>query len=52
MDDATVANREKRAIHNLVHASENEEEARHEIQFWFAPEEIHNYKRAEEEIMF
>jgi nucleoside-diphosphate kinase len=52
VDDATAANRDKRAIHNLVHASENEDEASHEIQFWFAPEEIHDYKRAEDDIMF
>jgi len=52
VDDATAANRDKRAIHNLVHASENEKEAEHELQFWFAPEEIHDYKRAEEDIMF
>lgn len=52
VDDATAANREKRAIHNLVHASETKEEAEHEIAFWFAPEEIHDYKRAEEDIMF
>jgi len=52
VDDATAANRDKRAIHNLVHASETPEEAAHELQFWFAPEEIHDYKRAEEDIMF
>lgn len=52
VDDATAANRDKRAIHNLVHASETPEEASHELQFWFAPEEIHDYKRAEEDIMF
>ncbi len=52
VDDATAANRDKRAIHNLVHASETPEEAEHELQFWFAPEEIHDYKRAEEDIMF
>ncbi|MBI1971638.1 MAG: nucleoside-diphosphate kinase [Candidatus Wildermuthbacteria bacterium] len=52
VDDATIANRDKRAIHNLVHASETPEEAQHEIEFWFAPEEIHDYKRAEEDIMF
>ncbi len=52
VDDATAANRDKRAIHNLVHASENEKEAEHELNFWFAPEEIHDYKRAEEDIMF
>ena len=52
VDDASAANRDKRAIHNIVHASETPEEAEHEIQFWFAPEEIHDYKRAEEDIMF
>lgn len=52
VDAATAANRDKRAIHNIVHASETLEEAEHEIQFWFAPEEIHDYKRAEEDIMF
>lgn len=52
VDSATAANRDKRAIHNIVHASENQEEANHELEFWFAPEEIHDYKRAEEDIMF
>lgn len=52
VDDASAANRDKRAIHNIVHASETPEEAEHEIQFWFAPEEIHDYKRAEEDSMF
>lgn len=52
VDDAAAANRDKRAIHNLIHASENQKEADHELKFWFAPEEIHNYKRAEEDIMF
>ena len=52
IDDATAANRDKRAIHNLVHASETLEEAQHELAFWFAPEEIFDYKRAEEDIMF
>jgi len=52
VDDATAANRDKRAIHNIIHASETPEEAEHELKFWFAPEEIHDYKRAEEDIMF
>ena len=52
VDDAAAANKDKRAIHNLIHASENQEEADHELKFWFAPEEIHNHKRAEEDIMF
>ena len=52
VDDAAAANRNKRAVHNIVHASETPEEAEHEIKFWFAPEEIHDYKRAEEDTMF
>jgi len=52
VDDATAANRDKRAIHNIVHASETPEEAKHEIEFWFSPEEVCDYKRAEEDIMF
>jgi len=52
VDDATAANRDRRAIHNIVHASETPKEAEHEIEQWFSPEEIHEYKRAEEEVMF
>jgi len=52
VDSPILANLGKRSIHNLVHASETPEEAAHEIEFWFAPEEIYEYKRAEEDIMF
>ena len=52
VDDATAANRDLRAIHNLVHASETIEEAEHEINFWFALDDICDYKRAEDDIMF
>ena len=51
VDDATAANRDKRSVRNLVHASETPEEAEHEISFWFAPEEIFDYKRAEDYVM-
>jgi nucleoside-diphosphate kinase len=52
VDDATAANRDKRAIHNIIHASETLEEAEHELKLWFGLEEIYDYKRAEEDIMF
>jgi nucleoside diphosphate kinase len=52
VDSAAAANRDKRAVHNIVHVSETSQEAEHEIKEWFAPEEIHDYKRAEEDIMF
>lgn len=50
VDDATAANRDKRAVYNIVHASENEKEAEHELNFWFAAEDIFEYNRREEEI--
>lgn len=52
VDSAVSANADKRAIHNIVHASENPEEAEHEIKYWFAPEEIHNYDRIEDGVAF
>lgn len=52
VDSPSVANIEKRAIHNIMHASETPEEADNEIGLWFTKDEIHEYKRAEEDIMF
>lgn len=52
VDSPTLANVNKRAIHNLIHASENAAEARHEINHWFTKQELHDYKRAEEDVMF
>ena len=52
VDSALSANRDKRAIHNLIHASETPEEANHEISYWFEESEINEYKRAEEDLMF
>jgi len=52
VDSPTLANADKRALHNVVHASGDQSEAAHELTHWFKPEEIHEYKRAEEDIMF
>ena len=52
VDSAAAANKEKRAVRNIVHASETPEEAQHEISNWFTKEEIHSYKRMEEDIQF
>jgi nucleoside-diphosphate kinase len=52
VDDATAANKDKRSIRNILHASEDREEAEHEMKFWFAAEDIFDYKRAEDDIMF
>lgn len=52
VDSAAAANKDKRAVHNIIHASETPEEAEHEIAHWFKADEVHSYKRAEEEMMF
>lgn len=52
VDSPLSANRDKRAIRNLIHASETPEEALHEIGYWFSEKDIHPYKRAEEDTMF
>lgn len=44
-DSPAMANAEKRAVANIVHASETPEEAAHEIEYWFGTKEIHRYKR-------
>lgn len=47
-DSSYLANSNKRAIENLLHASGTKEEAEYEIPLWFTKEEIHSYKRDEE----
>lgn len=52
VDSAVSANLNKRATRNIIHASENKQEAENEMKLWFKEKEIHYYKRAEEDIMF
>lgn len=52
VDSNTASNLDKRPVKNLVHASGDESEAKHEIEHWFSPEEICDYPRSDEEVMF
>lgn len=52
VDSINLANLQKRPVYNIVHASENTEEANNEIEHWFAPEEIHDYFRSDHVIAF
>lgn len=52
IDSPALANLKKRPVRNLVHASGNPAEAEYEINLWFKPSELHDYKRADEEVMF
>ena len=53
VDSAAAANRDRRAVYNLVHASETQEEAEHEINHWFGKgDQIFDYERSDEMVMF
>lgn len=52
VDSPAQANLNMRSVRNIIHASENQSEAENELKLWFSPNEIHDYKRAEEDIMF
>jgi len=45
IDSPALANKEKRAVMNIVHCSETPEEAEHEIKYWFGNFETYSYKR-------
>ncbi len=52
VDSPALANDQKRAVRNVIHASGDPSEAEHEVQYWFGPEDLMNYKRVEEDLMF
>ena len=52
LDSYQMSDIDKRAVRNLVHASGSSEEAENEIQHWFSPEELTNYRLVGEQIMY
>jgi len=51
-DSPIAANLTKRPIRNLVHCSETQEEAEHEIAHWFSADEVYEYERSDHTAMF
>ena len=51
-DTYKLADDSARPIQNLIHASGEVEEAKREIELWFNPEEIHEWKRIDEELLY
>ena len=49
-DSAVFANAEKRGVLNLIHVSTSIDEANFEKSLWFTKEEIHEYKRTDENL--
>lgn len=50
VDSRILATVEKRSLFNLIHASETQEEAKHEIKHWFGDYELLDYERTDEMI--
>ncbi len=52
LDSYQMADEDKRAVRNLIHASGSAVEAEMEIAHWFKDEEIMNYKHIQEQILY
>jgi len=52
LDSYQIADSADRAIRNIVHASGSVEEAKSEIDLWFKPEEILNYRLIQDAILY
>lgn len=52
IDSYEMADTDKRAVRNLIHASGSVEEAESELPIWFKPEEILKFRLANEEILY
>jgi nucleoside-diphosphate kinase len=52
LDSYQIADTDDRAIRNIVHASGTVEEANGEINLWFKPEEVLNYRLIQDAILY
>lgn len=52
LDSYAMSDADNRAIRNIVHCSGSEKEALDEINHWFKPEEIINYRLVQDEILY
>lgn len=52
LDSYQMADTDGRSVRNLIHASGSIEDAEKEINLWFSPEEIINYRLVQEKILY
>ncbi len=52
IDSYDLADADKRAVRNLVHASANEFDSNYEIPVWFAENEIYSYKNVRDAVLY
>ncbi len=51
-DTYQLADSSKRPIQNLIHASGKVDEAEREIKIWFKKDELHSWKRIDEQLLY
>jgi len=52
MDSYSIAAIDDRAVRNLIHCSDQVEEAKREIGLWFSNDELISYKHIEERMLY
>ena len=52
LDSYIMGDTDQRAVRNAIHASGSVEEAKNEINLWFKPEEILNYRLIQDAILY
>lgn len=52
IDSFELSNVDGRAVRNLVHCTDKPEEAEREINLWFTPEEVLNYRLIAEQMLY
>ncbi len=52
LDSYQMADTDGRSVRNLIHASSSIEDAEKEIDLWFSPKEIVNYRLIQEKILY
>ena len=52
IDSYSAANADNRSVRNIIHSSGSVDEAKKEIEVWFKPNEILNYRLISEEIIY
>lgn len=51
-DTYSLANKSNRPTLTIIHATDDSNLAQREIDFWFSPDEIHSYKKPDEEVHY
>ncbi len=52
LDSYVLSDSDGRAVRNIIHCSGSTEDAKKEVDHWFKPEEVINYRSIQEEILY